>query len=65
MCMLVLAELWSGNSRFKNVCGRYVENGSLANNVKPKKFGPLPESLVAVYIAQVQFFIFYLSYVSL
>ncbi|KAJ0242400.1 Protein kinase domain-containing protein [Hirschfeldia incana] len=31
----------------------YVENGSLANNVKPNKFGPFPESLVAVYIAQV------------
>ncbi|CAH8348946.1 unnamed protein product [Eruca vesicaria subsp. sativa] len=31
----------------------YVENGSLANNVNPKKFGPFPESLVAVYIAQV------------
>ncbi|KAF3534057.1 hypothetical protein DY000_02043226 [Brassica cretica] len=30
----------------------YVENGSLANNVKPNKFGPFPESLVAVYIAQ-------------
>ncbi|PIN06315.1 MEKK [Handroanthus impetiginosus] len=31
----------------------YVENGSLANIVKPNKFGPFPESLVAVYIAQV------------
>ena len=51
--MLVLAELWSGNSRFKNVCCRYVENGSLANIIKPNKFGPFPESLVAVYIAQV------------
>lgn len=32
---------------------RYVENGSLANNIKPNKFGPFPESLVALYIAQV------------
>jgi serine/threonine protein kinase len=32
---------------------RYVENGSLANIIKPNKFGPFPESLVAVYIAQV------------
>ncbi|XP_031500830.1 MAP3K epsilon protein kinase 1-like [Nymphaea colorata] len=31
----------------------YVENGSLASIVKPNKFGPFPESLVAVYIAQV------------
>uniref|UniRef100_A0A0D9WAP2 non-specific serine/threonine protein kinase n=1 Tax=Leersia perrieri TaxID=77586 RepID=A0A0D9WAP2_9ORYZ len=31
----------------------YVENGSLANIIKPNKFGPFPESLVAVYIAQV------------
>ncbi|KAK9049159.1 hypothetical protein SSX86_031874 [Deinandra increscens subsp. villosa] len=31
----------------------YVENGSLANLIKPNKFGPIPESLVAVYIAQV------------
>ncbi|KAH9706996.1 MAP3K epsilon protein kinase 1 [Citrus sinensis] len=30
----------------------YVENGSLANIIKPNKFGPFPESLVAVYIAQ-------------
>jgi hypothetical protein len=30
-----------------------VENGSLANIIKPNKFGPFPESLVAVYIAQV------------
>ncbi|KAL0446585.1 UNVERIFIED_CONTAM: MAP3K epsilon protein kinase [Sesamum latifolium] len=30
----------------------YVENGSLANIIKPNKFGPFPESL-AVYIAQV------------
>lgn len=35
------------------VCCRYVENGSLANIIKPNKFGPFPESLVAVYIAQV------------
>ncbi|KAL6005743.1 hypothetical protein ACLOJK_006316 [Asimina triloba] len=31
----------------------YVENGSLDNIIKPNKFGPLPESLAAVYIAQV------------
>ncbi|XP_020088116.1 MAP3K epsilon protein kinase 1-like isoform X1 [Ananas comosus] len=31
----------------------YVENGSLANMIKPNKFGPFPESLVSVYIAQV------------
>ncbi|KAK4793729.1 hypothetical protein SAY86_024164 [Trapa natans] len=31
----------------------YVENGSLADIIKPNKFGPFPESLVAVYIAQV------------
>ncbi|GAB4850652.1 MAP3K epsilon protein kinase 1 [Ancistrocladus abbreviatus] len=31
----------------------YVENGSLANIVKPNKFGPFPEQLVAHYIAQV------------
>ncbi|PWZ44267.1 MAP3K epsilon protein kinase 1 [Zea mays] len=31
----------------------YVENGSLANIIKPNKFGPIPESLVALYIAQV------------
>lgn len=31
----------------------YMENGSLANIIKPNKFGPFPESLVAVYIAQV------------
>ncbi|ERN00041.1 hypothetical protein AMTR_s00105p00070700 [Amborella trichopoda] len=31
----------------------YVENGSLASIIKPNKFGPFPESLVAVYIAQV------------
>ncbi|CAH2054536.1 unnamed protein product [Thlaspi arvense] len=30
----------------------YVENGSLANIIKPNKFGPFPESLVTVYIAQ-------------
>ncbi|KAF3336305.1 serine/threonine-protein kinase sepA-like protein [Carex littledalei] len=30
----------------------YVENGSLANIIKPNKFGPFPESLVAVYITQ-------------
>ncbi|ONM08687.1 hypothetical protein ZEAMMB73_Zm00001d033806 [Zea mays] len=32
---------------------RYVENGSLANIIKPNKFEPIPESLVALYIAQV------------
>lgn len=31
----------------------YVENGSLASIIKPNKFGAFPESLVAVYIAQV------------
>ena len=31
----------------------YVENGSLANIVRPSKFGSFPESLVAVYVAQV------------
>ncbi|KAG9150778.1 hypothetical protein Leryth_002936 [Lithospermum erythrorhizon] len=31
----------------------YVENGSLANIIKPNKFGPFPESLVSVYISQV------------
>ncbi|KAK1390262.1 MAP3K epsilon protein kinase 1 [Heracleum sosnowskyi] len=31
----------------------YVENGSLANIIKPTKFGPIPESLVSMYIAQV------------
>ncbi|KAF9624020.1 hypothetical protein IFM89_007718 [Coptis chinensis] len=31
----------------------YVENGSLANIIKPNKFGPFPESLVAFYISQV------------
>ncbi|KAF5749885.1 Mitogen-activated protein kinase kinase kinase 7 [Tripterygium wilfordii] len=31
----------------------YVENGSLANIIKPNRFGPFPESLVAVYISQV------------
>ncbi|XP_019451944.1 PREDICTED: MAP3K epsilon protein kinase 1-like [Lupinus angustifolius] len=31
----------------------YVENGSLANIIKPNNFGPFPESLVAVYIGQV------------
>lgn len=30
-----------------------MENGSLANIIKPNKFGPFPESLVAVYISQV------------
>ncbi|KAL8254206.1 hypothetical protein R6Q59_032427 [Mikania micrantha] len=31
----------------------YVENGSLAKIIKPDKFGPFPESLAAIYIAQV------------
>ncbi|XP_074339375.1 MAP3K epsilon protein kinase 1-like isoform X3 [Apium graveolens] len=31
----------------------YVENGSLANIIKPANFDPFPESLVAVYITQV------------
>ena len=31
----------------------YMENGSLASIIKPNKFGAFPESLVAVYIAQV------------
>lgn len=31
----------------------YVENGSLANIIKPNKFGPFPESLVAHFISQV------------
>ncbi|XP_010534878.1 PREDICTED: MAP3K epsilon protein kinase 1-like isoform X2 [Tarenaya hassleriana] len=31
----------------------YVENGSLANIIKPNRFGPFPESIVADYIAQV------------
>ncbi|KAL8105617.1 hypothetical protein AgCh_029427 [Apium graveolens] len=30
----------------------YVENGSLANIIKPANFDPFPESLVAVYITQ-------------
>ncbi|XP_020573831.1 MAP3K epsilon protein kinase 1-like [Phalaenopsis equestris] len=38
----------------------YVENGSLANIIKPNKFGPFPESLVAVYISQVLEGLFYL-----
>ncbi|XP_020577946.1 MAP3K epsilon protein kinase 1-like [Phalaenopsis equestris] len=31
----------------------YVENGSLANIIKPNNFGPFPESLVPLYISQV------------
>ncbi|XP_024396250.1 MAP3K epsilon protein kinase 1 isoform X2 [Physcomitrium patens] len=31
----------------------FVENGSLANNIKPNKFGALPENVVGRYIAQV------------
>ena len=30
-----------------------MENGSFANIIKPNKFGPFPESLVALYISQV------------
>ena len=41
-----------GGSDSSDDC-RYVENGSLANIIKPNKFGPFPESLAAVYIAQV------------
>ncbi|KAE8684614.1 MAPepsilon protein kinase [Hibiscus syriacus] len=37
---------------YGQLCG-YVENGSLANIIKPNKFGSFLESLVAVYIAQV------------
>lgn len=32
---------------------RLVENGSLANIIKPNKFGPFPEALVGVYLSQV------------
>ncbi|KAL2591699.1 hypothetical protein AAZX31_12G026300 [Glycine max] len=45
-----------GSSKTKShlhIVLEYVENGSLANNIKPNKFGPFPESLVALYIAQV------------
>ncbi|KAK6253059.1 hypothetical protein QUC31_014779 [Theobroma cacao] len=45
-----------GSSKTKShlhIILEYVENGSLANIIKPNKFGPFPESLVAVYIAQV------------
>ncbi|XP_020215012.1 MAP3K epsilon protein kinase 1 isoform X1 [Cajanus cajan] len=45
-----------GSSKTKShlhIVLEYVENGSLANIIKPNKFGPFPESLVAVYIAQV------------
>ncbi|KAL9244242.1 hypothetical protein vseg_018039 [Gypsophila vaccaria] len=31
----------------------YVENGALADIIKPNNFGPFPEHLVALYIAQV------------
>ena len=30
----------------------YAENGSLANVIKPNRFGAIPEALVKVYIAQ-------------
>ncbi|KAK1385449.1 MAP3K epsilon protein kinase 1 [Heracleum sosnowskyi] len=45
-----------GSSKTKShlhIILEYVENGSLANIIKPTKFGPFPESLVAVYIVQV------------
>nr|KJB31830.1 hypothetical protein B456_005G210100 [Gossypium raimondii] len=45
-----------GSSKTKShlhIILEYVENGSLANIIKPNKFGPFPESLVAVYISQV------------
>ncbi|KAK7341329.1 hypothetical protein VNO80_24255 [Phaseolus coccineus] len=45
-----------GSSKTKShlhIVLEYVENGSLANIIKPNKFGPFPESLVALYIAQV------------
>ncbi|XP_043707294.1 MAP3K epsilon protein kinase 1-like isoform X2 [Telopea speciosissima] len=45
-----------GSSKTKthlHIILEYVENGSLANIIKPNKFGPFPESLVALYIAQV------------
>ncbi|CAA6665308.1 unnamed protein product [Spirodela intermedia] len=45
-----------GSSKTKthlHIILEYVENGSLANIIKPNKFGPFPESLVAVYISQV------------
>ncbi|GKV21312.1 hypothetical protein SLEP1_g31304 [Rubroshorea leprosula] len=45
-----------GSSKTKthlHIILEYVENGSLANIIKPNKFGPFPETLVAVYIAQV------------
>lgn len=45
-----------GSSKTKShlhIILEYVENGSLANIIKPNKFGPFPESLVAVYITQV------------
>ena len=38
---------------FLNIVLEYVENGSLADTVK--KFGSLPESLIAVYIEQARF----------
>ncbi|KAE8705526.1 hypothetical protein F3Y22_tig00110422pilonHSYRG00012 [Hibiscus syriacus] len=45
-----------GSSKTKShlhIILEYVENGSLANIIKPNQFGPFPESLVAVYISQV------------
>uniref|UniRef100_A0A1D1XID8 non-specific serine/threonine protein kinase n=1 Tax=Anthurium amnicola TaxID=1678845 RepID=A0A1D1XID8_9ARAE len=45
-----------GSSKTKthlHIILEYVENGSLANIIKPNKFGPIPESLVAFYISQV------------
>ncbi|KAK7273700.1 hypothetical protein RIF29_14759 [Crotalaria pallida] len=45
-----------GSSKTKthlHIVLEYMENGSLADIIKPNKFGPFPESLVAMYIAQV------------
>jgi len=36
---------------YLNIVLEFVENGSLANTVK--KFGSLPESLIAIYIEQI------------
>lgn len=41
------------NKTHLHIILEYVENGSLASIIKPNKFGAFPESLVAVYIAQV------------
>ncbi|XWS63320.1 hypothetical protein CRYUN_Cryun06bG0085000 [Craigia yunnanensis] len=45
-----------GSSKMKThllIILEYVENGSLANIIKPNKFGPFAEPLVAFYIAEV------------